>query len=196
MGNYYQALIAVDASESEASSLGDRAVAWLVARGIVAAELTDCVLGGERLGRRPGPGCALTTDEDGPFAPYNHGFRICGLDVAPCRSVTVGWPAPAACPRCGWTDPIEGDGGELTDQWWRIADALGEWHKGGPGLVDCPSCVLPVGLNDWQPDFLASWAVGQLAFTFWNWPVLAKSFIADFSQALGGHRLRHASFKI
>ena len=54
--------------------------------------------------------------------------------------------------------------------------------------MTCPYCRQAAGLNDWYWGVDWPVAVGFLGFTFWNWPPLSSSFIAQV-QAHLGHRI-------
>ena len=66
--------------------------------------------------------------------------------------------------------------------------AVGAWADGkDDAKYACPKCKKKARLNDW--DGPSPWAFGNLGFTFWNWPRLKDSFVADVGKALG-HRVR------
>jgi len=54
VGDSFQIIADVEATEAEAPGLAASVVGWLTAEGIIAAEPTDCVLGAES-GYAPGP---------------------------------------------------------------------------------------------------------------------------------------------
>ncbi|WP_131813221.1 hypothetical protein [Mycolicibacterium fortuitum] len=54
MGDYAQTLVDVDATDEDAPRLKQRVLSWLISEGIVAAELSDCVLGVDEGGYAPG----------------------------------------------------------------------------------------------------------------------------------------------
>jgi hypothetical protein len=116
-------------------------------------------------------------------------LRTNGVEVHMTKTVFVsvqGEIGPVACPRCGQGVVLEDPGtGETTAHWEKFSDALDQWWAGESGLVACPHCQQPSGLNDWQ--WTGDWpiAVGFLGFTFWNWPALSESFIAQVAARLG-----------
>lgn len=74
MGDTFQAVVDVDATEHDAPGLAAKAIDWLANRGVIESTPTDCVLG--PLGYRPGENCAiavLTTDDN------LMGWRVNGL---------------------------------------------------------------------------------------------------------------------
>lgn len=54
VGDYYETIVDVEATADDAGALAARVRDWLIAEGVVRAELTDCVLGGDGRGHTPG----------------------------------------------------------------------------------------------------------------------------------------------
>jgi hypothetical protein len=159
-------------------------VGWLAREGIIAVEPTDCVLGAES-GYPPGPRYTAAVTESGECLLQ---LRTNGVEV--CTSRTVFAPArgemgPVVCPHCRQTVELEDPAtGQIAPQWEPFSDALNAWMGGGPGEVRCPQCGQVAGFNDWR--WIGEWpfAVGFLGFTFWNWPPLSESFIAQMASHL------------
>jgi hypothetical protein len=56
-------------------------------------------------------------------------------------------------------------------------------------VVACPRCGRPVDFNDWiWTEDWGRFAVAFLGLTFWNWPPLTDSFVAEVAARLG-HRV-------
>jgi hypothetical protein len=143
---------------------------------------------GSAHGYPPGPGYAAAVDEPDELLP---GLKVNGIQVTTTRSVFFpgqGEIGPATCPHCG-RDVELGDpaGGAPTAHWERFGDALRHWMADQFSEVTCPYCQLHSGLNDWYWGVDGPVAVGFLGFTFWNWPPLSSSFIAQAQERLG-HR--------
>ncbi|MFF9131103.1 hypothetical protein [Streptomyces sp. NPDC014806] len=68
--------------------------------------------------------------------------------------------------------------------WKPFRDAITAWEETGEGHAPCTACgaVVPVTAWRWDPTF----AVGTLAFDFWNWPPLSTDFHTAFT-----HHLQH-----
>ncbi len=188
MGDSFQIIADVEASEAEARALAASVVGWLADSGIITGQQADCVLGGEA-GYPPGPGYGAAVTEPDELLP---GLKVNGVAVTTARSVffpVQGEIGPVTCPHCG-RDVELGDpaSGAATAHWERFGAALGHWMAGEHSEVTCPHCHLQAGLNDWYwgPDWPV--AVGFLGFTFWNWPPLSGSFIAQVQDRLG-HRV-------
>lgn len=188
MGSSFEVIADVDATEAEAPALAASIVAWLVDEGIVVAQIDQCV-GGSGTGHRPGPhyGNAVIDHDD-----LVQGLRINGLEVTTARSVfqpVQGALGPVVCPRCENMVVLEESAtGRPTAYWDRFSDALDSWCQGGSGKVQCVHCGGVIGFNDWR--WIGRWpfAVGFLGFTFWNWPRLRDSFIAEIGERLD-HRV-------
>lgn len=183
VGDYFAIIADVEATEAEAPELAASVVGWLTREGIIEAEPADCVLGAES-GYPPGPRYTAAVTE-----PAELLLRLQTNGVEVCTSRTVfsadqGEMGPVACPHCGQTVELEDPAtGQITPQGESFNDALTAWMEGGPGGVRCPRCGQVAGLNDWR------WAgepivVGFLDFTFWNWPPLSESFIAQMASHL------------
>ena len=61
----------------------------------------------------------------------------------------------------------------------------------GPGLIRCPHCEKDVPIAEWKCN--PPHGIGNLAFTFWNWPPLDSTdwriSIPDLVRQLTGHRI-------
>lgn len=182
MGDYFQSIVDPEATEAEATSLADRVVRLLVAEQIVVSELTDCVFG--ESGYAPGPAYAKAT---GLLDVHLLTLRTNGMEVVSTRTVfhNGGNGFELVCSACGeQTEPKQG--------WW--ADAAGEWYdRAGPGMLQCPACLVSRPVTEWEHDPPVGF--GNLGFTFWNWPPLTTEFIAAVGQRLG-HRVVHVEGRV
>jgi hypothetical protein len=188
VGEYFQIIADVEATEIEAAVLAETVVRWLVADGVIMPDTGDCVLGAE-FGYPPGP--CYTAATTGPSA-HLRGLVTNGVAVSTGRQVFHPGQAdlgPVICPRCDRTvvleDPVTG---ELTGRWEPFSEALNTWYAGGSSKVRCPYCHAAVDFNDWRWDNEWPFAVGFLGFVFWNWPELNDRFIDQVAERLG-HRL-------
>lgn len=189
MGENFQVIADVEATEAEAPALAGTVVSWLAGMGIIASAATgDCLLG-TGPGYPPGQNYMTAVSEPGHTLLR---LRTNGVEVHTTKTAFVpvqGEFGPVACPHCGHAAVLEDpETGDTTVHWERFSDALDQWWAGEHGLVACPHCQLAAGLNDWQ--WAGDWpiAVGFLGFTFWNWPPLSKAFIAQVAAHLG-HRV-------
>ena len=144
-------------------------VDWLIGIGAVESVKTDCILG-KGLGYPIGKNAKAVVDEPGDL-PY--GLIVCGLEVITENTV---FHAGAngldsfVCPNCG--DDILEAGWDLND-----------FHEQGIPSLTCPLCNQVADLNDYAIE--PTWGFSNLGFTFWNWPELKDSVIAEFEERLG-----------
>lgn len=186
MGDRFQTVVDLDATERDARDLGARVLDWLVAEGIVNAERTDCVLDGDGYGHAPGPHYAKAVDDPEPVGLWSNGLHIeTGRTVFDSGQGDAG---AVSCPLCEAEIRLVDDAWEpLGAAWAPFAGKLRDWADGGTGSVNCPSCARPSGIDrwSWEDDY---YACGQLGFTFWNWAELTFDFTWDLGRRLGGHR--------
>jgi hypothetical protein len=183
VGDYFEIIADVEATETEAPELAASVVAWLAREGIIAAEPADCVLGAES-GYPPGPRYTVAVTEPADWLPRLH---INGIEVCASRTVFLagqGKPGPVVCPHCRQRVELEDPAtGQSTPQWESFSDALTAWMEDGPGEVRCRQCGQMAGFNDWR--WIGEpFAIGFLGFTFWNWPPLSESFIVQMASHL------------
>jgi hypothetical protein len=188
VGDTFQIIADIEVTEAAAAALAASVVSWLRGAEIIAGRQPGCVLGADA-GYPPGPGYdAAVTDVDELLA----GLKVNGLELTTTRSVFFpgqGEVGPVTCPQCGRNvelqDPADGT---MTGHWKLFSDAITNWMTGEPSAVTCPLCWHPTALNDWHWSVEWPVAVGFLGLTFWNWPPLSSSFIAQV-QAHLGHRI-------
>jgi hypothetical protein len=144
-------------------------VEWLVSIDAVEPVKTDCILS-ESFGYPIGKSAKALVDEP-EYLPY--GLIVCGLEVTTKNTV---FHAGAngldsfVCPSCG---------GDILGEEWDFND----FNEGGNSDLICPLCNWSADLNDY--DIEPAWGFSNLGFTFWNWPPLKDSVIAEFEQRLG-----------
>ncbi|WP_338697711.1 hypothetical protein V2W30_17645 [Streptomyces sp. Q6] len=196
MGDWFQRIVDLDATEEDAGRLGAEIKRWLIERGVVVAEEDDCVLGAET-GHRPGP----HVDEviEAPVTTEWTRLWTCGLDVETGRTVFDGGqgePQAVSCPRCATRIRLVTDNWEpIDDAWEPFGAAITQWYETGAADITCPRCATPVPLREWQwaDDYFA---FGCLGFEFWNWPRLTDAFVSELAERLGGHRVVHIEGKL
>jgi hypothetical protein len=200
MGDWFQTVGDVEATREEAPALAATGLSWLVAAGVVAAEPHESCVLGKGPGYPPGPRYAeaVTAPDERLALLWTNGMR-----VSTCRTVfDFGQDEirHAGCPRCGAVARFVDEERECGDPlrcdaaaWQPFDAAIRQWFEGGDGLLACPGCAAPVGLNDWHWEPV--WGFGHLAFHFWNWPTLRPEFVAEFARRLG-HRVVCVSGKL
>lgn len=191
MGDWFQIVADVEATEEEAPRLAESVVAWLVAEQIIQPGLSDRVLGTvgyapgprytEALGRDPAdsyrvPGLRYTEGTAPP--PSMLGIAPNGVEVRVGRAVfsTSGSGVEnITCPHCA-----------AVADWDDVSETVGVWFASGVGDHTCTACGRAAGLNEWR--FEPPWAFGYLGLTFWNWLPLRRSFVTELGARLG-HRV-------
>jgi hypothetical protein len=178
MGDCHTTIVDREVSTSDAPKLGATIREWLIAEGVIQADPSDCVLGGD--GYRPGSVLGLAI-EPGDVDRYAlRRLLTNGLEIITERALFIGWMEALICTRCNQTidysefEPV-------------ISTAIQNWFSSGVGdRVDCPRCGMGVPLTEWRFDPPVGF--GNLGFKFWNWPPLKTSFIAEVARRLG-HRV-------
>jgi hypothetical protein len=172
MGDSFQTIVIRGARENEAALLGEKVLTHLVKQGIVAADMTDCVLGSD-LGHPPGPNYrqALAEIETYDFlGMWTNGLAII---TQPNFYWSMEGEHQVFCPACGNPADIE-----------LIGDPIEEWLKDATqGMLPCPKCNTASSITVWEYDPPA--AFGCPAFQFWNWPPLSQKFIHELSEICG-----------
>lgn len=180
MNSTVQHLVAADVPAADVDALAARLRAWLLAEGIIAAELSACVPDG--VGHAPGPHCARAVGADDVALarlhrqPLNGVILRCGRMVYDCGRLGA-----AFCPHCGHVLLTASD-----PRWF---DALEQWLvEGGAGRLACTQCLLEAPLPQWQHE--PPLGFGCLGLSFWNWPPLAPAFVDELVTLLGARLLR------
>ncbi|WP_344629330.1 hypothetical protein [Streptomyces glaucosporus] len=197
MGDFFERIVDLEATEEEAGPLAERMVGRLVAEGVLIRERSreGVYSAGADEGYLPGPGWgrAVHGGAEAGWAPgpvavvLGRRDHIAGQGEYAAEAVT--------CPRCG-TRTVVIDYPEVPepdDEVWRpFEEAVAVWRRTGGGSVPCPACGVSVPVAEW--DFGEDFALGALAFEFWNWPPLDDGFRAEFGRWLG-HRTAHHTGK-
>jgi len=183
LSDTFQAIVDVDASEAASEELAARVLDWLWAEGIVSREKSDNVLGADA-GYGPGDRLAAWVPEgdDESF----RGRWTNGLEVSTSAGVYVapGEDEVGECPR-GHRQPLPEEWGEIMAAWLDNPDAA---------VVICTTCEAEYPLAEWHLAPLL--AVGNLAFTFWNWPPLGDRMVAEVRRLLAPHRIELIAGKL
>ncbi|MFM9368631.1 hypothetical protein [Streptomyces sp. Da 82-17] len=191
MGDYYERIVDVEATAEEAGPLAERMVDWLVAEGVITRETTLDGVFSQLVteGYVPGPRWAQAVDDasNPDWVP-----RSVAVNVGRAHHVGgqgLDSPEFAVCPRCrhktvviDYPYAFEAD----DEVWQPFEDGITAWEETGEGSAPCPACGALVPVTEWEWD--GSFAVGALAFDFWDWPELSADFCARFRRELG-HRI-------
>jgi hypothetical protein len=185
MGDWFQHVVDLDASTAEAPLLQDHLHAWLVQHGIIASTRSPCVLDALGRGYAPGPRYPLVVDATLKTLERTNALQIKGVVFCTGRTVFDSGQGRVAlfCPGCHGKDP--------DDHAW--TEAVTEWFEGGRGLLACAQCHTAHPITEWI--FEPAWGFSSVGCTFWNWPPLKPSFVADIARVLG-HRIRYIAGKL
>jgi hypothetical protein len=183
VGDYFQNIVDVEATDEEAGPLGERLQRWLLESGIVVDTPADNVLG-----YGPGPRymAAVTAPDESMLRLRTNGLHLIdGRNIYHCGQEGVG---PVVCPWCGQRDVLQNpETYRMNDRWDHLSGAFDRWLDGGDGELDCLHCQRVVGLKQWRWEEPA-FAFGSLGVCIWNWAPLADAFVAEVAQVLN-HRV-------
>jgi hypothetical protein len=176
MSDSTQVIVDIEAKDHEAERLGPSLRAWLVGKGIVQPDPSDCTPG-DGDGYAPGPRYAAVLAA-GTSDPAFLQLATNGLCISIGRRVFDGGSngIELKCVKCAATF-------EPGPEW---AESVGIWYEGDDqATYACPSCGGSQRLPEWRGPW--PWGFGQLALEFWNWPPLSDGFLREGEQHLG-HR--------
>jgi hypothetical protein len=171
MGDTYQKLVPAPVSKAEAAAVAQAMLHFLIERQIILPDPIDVVLDSEE-GYPPGPRYLDAVGGDPPPGLLKQTTN--GVEVALGRNVF--WadePQAVMCPHCGY-NMVRKKWEEAIDAWYR--------QTGEDGLT-CAQCDRTSSVVTYR--FEPVWAFGEVGLTFWNWPPLRESLIADLAQHLG-----------
>jgi hypothetical protein len=181
MGDSYQTIVDLDATEEEARHLGAKVRDWLLARGIVQPSPE----GEGKLAVGP----ALEQSLDEPWLARTRSEMWTdtnALRVQVGRTVFFAVGVELKCRACG--HDFEPD----NEAWGAAVDA---WYEGDDTVkLSCLRCGHSEKLTEW--DGPNPWAFAHLGFEFWNWPHLSTRFVREVVEQLGGHRVRLVCSKL
>lgn len=181
MGDSYQTIVDLDATEAEAERLGAKVRDWMLARGIV----QPSPAGEGQL--EPGPNLAQSIDE--PWLAATRSAMWTDPDAVRLkegRTVFFAVGVELTCRACG--QDVEPE-----DEAW--SKAVDTWYAGDDAVtLSCPRCGHAQRLTEWDGPY--PWAFAHLGFEFWNWPRLSERFVLEVVEQLGGHRVRLVCSKL
>lgn len=197
MGDFFERIVDVEATDEEAGPLAARMVDWMVAEGLITREMSSdgvyslTVDEGFKAGPNWEQAVADSSDPSwipGPVAVIaGRNYHVGGQGEDEADSAT--------CPRCDtrtviidYPEKLKAD----KEVWQPFKDGIATWKETGEGSVVCSTCGTAVPVTEWQ--FGSEFNLGALAFDFWGWPPLAVDFCAKFGKQLG-HRIEKQTGK-
>ncbi len=184
MSDNFQTLAFDTVRAAEIQKVARIGLDWMIARGFVRADQTDCVYAADNgLGHRPGPNWRQIVYEARDFDDDFLRLAVNGVHAAIGKGVynaaEYSNDAKGACPACG----------EVPDPQFDYLPLAEAWFNGAVVSVPCPLCSTTSLLEDW--DFQPCLAFAEGALKFWNWPLLSEEFKKDLLRILSLSRLRH-----
>jgi len=183
MGAWHQDLVVKGVPEEEVDTVVKKILDYLQLTKIVSTKPTDGSLG---QGTQYGPGVnwksAVEISDEDHFLDLSSN----SLEIQTGRTVFYADGREfdsIACPNCGENN-LECDWSTLFSQW--IQDpTTADWQ--------CKNCGTSNAISEYQ--FEPKWALGNLGFTFWNWPRLNDAFIERL-EVLVGKKIEKVEGKI
>lgn len=173
MGDWHQDIVIKDVSNEELQNVATQIIEYLVAEEIISTKMSDNVLGTDK-GYCPGRNWQKVVkypDEKQFLELWTN-----GLDVIKKRNIFYadgGEFNAINCPICG-VNNLECDWGEL----------FGEWLEDPKSAdLECIKCKQSNSISEYI--FEPTWALSNLGFVFWNWPIFKDSFIAELKEFTG-----------
>lgn len=193
MGDYFERIVDVEVSGTEAAATAERMVDWMVSRGWLTREMSGEVMYSLQVseGHVPGPDWGEITQEWG--ADWMPG-PVAVITVRDAHYPGQGGIPPSSvdCPRCAATAVIIDypNAWEPDEAVWQpFSEAIDNWRYTGDGPMTCRACGVASPITSWE--WADGFALGALAFDFWNWPPLSDSFVAEFAAHLGHRIVQH-----
>ncbi len=189
MGDFFKTIVVKTISESDAQQSSFIVRDWLIKKEIIVGAMSDCVLDNDGLGYAPGkqfwqvlsrpnqPLLDSTHESKNYLQIYN--LKTNGMSINIGRQVFLGWLMfghfKLNCEQCGFIEQYDWPAG--------LEDAVTNWYqKVSETDFSCPQCQIIKPIH--QLDFVDSLALANLGFTFWNWPQLKDSIVAEIGDLL------------
>lgn len=173
MGNWHQNIVLKGVSEDELEPIIEKTITYLTDENIISSKMADNVLS-EEFGYCPGENWSSVVE----YPEENHFLhsRTNGLEIRKGRAVY--WTNGDAftsieCPNCK-ANNVDCDWGELFTLWVENPNSAD---------LECRECATSTSISDYEFD--PKWALSNLGFVFWNWPILKESFISKLELVTG-----------
>lgn len=125
MSDWFQTIADIDVGPAEAEQVGTTVLEWLIASGVVVAEVTDSALGD---GHAPGPNFGNALSEADPRLL---GLQTKGMKLITGRTVFYSTDADrVTCPLC--RSAIDLHDGQ--DVWNQLSVTINGWYEGEQGI--------------------------------------------------------------
>jgi hypothetical protein len=173
MGDWHQDIVFKDVSSQELENVATLVFDFLISEEIISHKMAENVLGAEK-GYVPGKKWQKVVEylEEKQFLD----LRTNGVRIVKKRNIFYadGREFDAIkCPNCG-ANNLECDWGELFVKWQNDPEKSG---------LKCKNCQRTNSISEFE--FEPVWALSNLGFVFWNWPIFKNSFIAELQELTG-----------
>ncbi len=172
--------------------IADRVINWLQEQSIIEKELSNCVLGINDLGYKPGSGYLDSVKYDEDILRWT----VCGVEVTTKRTVFNAMSFSALvemyCPSCrrnrfeGITarDFVMDSLTEEQNELYRdVFPQFDNWTKNEEAKLSCPHCETPARIDDYEIG--TGITLSNLGLTFWNWPEFKDEFVSNIKEQFG-----------
>ncbi len=173
MGDRHQDIVIKNVENDELDNIAEKVVNYLIEEKIISSKKSDNVLGKD-LGYAPGEHWNLAVK----YPEEEHFLELWtnGLEIRKGR--TVFWADGGAfekieCPKCGENN-LHCEWGELFGQWIENPTSAN---------LECITCKESSSISEYK--FEPIWALSNLGFVFWNWPIFKNSFIIELEKLTG-----------
>lgn len=173
MGNWFQNAVIKAVSEEEIEAVSTKIIEYLIAEEIISRKMSNNVLSSDN-GYKPGNKWQRIVEypEENDFLT----LRTNGMDITKGRNVFFAGGADLeviSCPNCNENN-IDCDWGELFGSWI---------DEPSTAILQCRECREAFSISEYI--FEPTWALSNLGFTFWNWPILKDAFISKLQDVVG-----------
>jgi hypothetical protein len=173
MGDWHQDIVVRNVSDNEVDNVAEQVVQYLIKTKIISDKKAENVLS-ENWGFCPGENWDFVVD----YAQEKHFLELItnGMEIKKGR--TVFWAGgqefeKIGCPNCGENN-LGCDWGELFSKWIEDPNSAN---------LECSKCGESNSISEYT--FEPKWALSNLGFTFWNWPLFKVSFLTKLEELTG-----------
>lgn len=173
MGDWHQDIVVKNISDHELDRVIDDVLDYLMRKKIISQKRADNVLG-DGLGYCPGErwfDAVRHPEEKGFLDLLTNGFRVQRGRTVFCAGGEEF--EKIGCPTCGENN-LGCDWGKLFGKWVEAPNSA---------QLVCKSCEKSSSISEYT--FTPKWALSNLGFIFWNWPMFSNSFISKLEKLTG-----------
>lgn len=173
MGDWHQDIVFKNVPDNEVDNVAEQVVQYLIKSKIISDKKANNVLS-ENLGFCPGKNWDFVVD----YPEEKHFLELItnGMEIKKGRNVF--WAdgqefEKIECSNCGGNN-LGCDWGELFSKWIEDPNSAN---------LECEKCGESNSIGEYI--FEPKWALSNLGFTFWNWPLFNASFLTKLEELTG-----------